>query len=245
MKSLVKLLSLSMLFCWLLGCGAPAQDTTPTTLPTAPTETQLTYPTPDKRIALTFDDGPNRHMGAIIDTLAQYDAKASFFIIGNRTSESNAHYILQAYQAGHEIGNHSYCHEDMTTKTDDEVLEDILQCQTLVEQITGTAPRWFRAPFLRTSQTLYSLVEMPFAGCSVNSGDGSNDNLALDRHYKVVNGAHDGAIVLLHCNDITAGVLPQILHDLKMAGYEFVTITELFGGTPPAPSQTYKQAGTN
>ena len=244
MKKAPPILSLCVLVCWLLGCGAPAEAPS-ATVTTAPTETQSAYPTPDKRIALTFDDGPNRHMGAIIDVLAQYDAKATFFIIGNRTTADTSRYILQAFQAGHELGNHSYSHEDMTVKTNDEVLADILQCQTVVQDITGTAPRWFRAPFLRTSDTLYSLVEMPFAGCSVNAGDGTNENLAADRHYKVVNGAHDGAIVLLHCNDITAGVLPQILHDLKLAGYELVTITELFGGNPPAPSQTYKQNGTN
>ena len=52
------------------------------------------------------------------------------------------------------------------------------------------------------------------------------------------NGAADGSIMLLHCNDITAEILPKILHDLKMQGYEFVTISELFAraGVDPVPN---------
>lgn len=88
---------------------------------------------------------------------------------------------------------------------------------------------------------------MPFAHAGVSAHDGTNSSLAVDRHYKVVDGAYDGAIVIPHCNDITAEVLPQILEDLRMAGYECVTVSELFSrkGVTPDPTAEFMCTDTN
>lgn len=248
-----------MLLCFCLplllmvACGAsqPAETQTepvPTTT-SAPVETTSPYPEADKLIALTFDDGPNVHLETMLDIAAEYDAKFTFFLIGKKISASTEAMIKRAYDEGHEIGNHSYSHEDMTTKTEPEILSEISQTQNAVKAITGEEPAWYRPPFLRANDLTFSLIEMPNAHCSVSAGDGSNDNLAEDRHYRVTSGAHDGAIVLLHCTDITAEVLPRILHDLKMQGYEFVTISELFqrNGVTPDPNAhfQYKDITTN
>lgn len=231
----------------LLGCGAsaPAQTDNSTTAP-AETESRPSYPVPDKLIALTFDDGPNEDMAAMLDVLNEYEAKATFFVVGRKIDKKTGEYISRAYSEGHEIGNHSFSHEDMALKSDEEVLEDIGKTQTLVKDITGTEPVWYRPPFFSIGAGHHSLIQMPFAGQTVTANDGSNDNLAEDRHYKIVNGAYDGAVAILHCNDITAEVLPKILHDLKMNGYEMVTISELFaskGITPEAGAGSmYKDA---
>lgn len=239
MKRIFAAICLFLMAASLFACAAPAETgTTPTpTTTAAPTETEKTYPEPDKLIALTFDDGPNAHMGTILDVLAQYDAKASFFVIGRKIGGAED-YISQAYTEGHEIGNHSFSHEKMTEKTDEQILEEVSKVQTAVADITGEAPIWYRAPFLAANKLTYDLIDMPYAGCGVSAGDGSNDNLAEDRIYRVTSGAYDGAIVLLHCNDITAEVLPQILEELKMQGYEMVTISELFTRTGVTPDIT-------
>lgn len=241
MKRVFSLICLLAAASGLFACGASAPaETTPSPTAAAPTETEKVYPTPDKLIALTFDDGPNKHMDTIIDVLGQYGAKGSFFIIGNKVS-NNASTISHAFNEGHEIGNHSYSHEDMTQKNEDDILQEISWTQSAVSNITGTAPLWYRAPFLRANQLTFDLIDMPYAGCGLSAGDGSNDNLAEDRVYRITSGAYDGAIALLHCNDITAQVLPEILENLKMQGYEFVTISELFArkGVTPDPEATF------
>lgn len=212
----------------LTACGAAAEPTTGTTTVPVTTESQPSYPEPDKLIALTFDDGPNEHMKAMLDTFAEYECKATFFVVGKKIDQKTGEYISRAYNEGHEIGNHSFSHEDMAGKTDDVALEEISKTQTLVKDLTGTEPVWYRPPFFSVGTYHHTLIQMPFAGQAVAAGDGANENLAEDRHYKIVNGAFDGAIAILHCNDITAEVLPKILHDLKMNGYEMVTISELF-----------------
>lgn len=230
----------------LFGCSAVPTGTAPT-VTEPPTETQSKYPTPDKIIALTFDDGPNAHMGLILDALAEYDAKATFFVIGKKVGGAEE-YISRAVQEGHEIGNHSFSHEDMTEKTEEQILEEISRTQKAVADITGTEPAWYRAPFLRANKLTYDLIDMPYAGCGVSAGDGSNDNLAEDRIYRITNGAYDGCIALLHCNNITAEVTPEILESLKRQGYEFVTISELFARKGVAPDPTaefhYKDPST-
>ncbi len=249
MKSVIRVVSIFLLIAALCACGAQTDSQPTETAPTttaAPTETQIVYPEPDKLIALTFDDGPNQHMDTILDVFAEYGGKASFYIIGKKIDGKTSSYIKRAFDEGHEIGSHSFSHEDMTVKTEAEILSEISRTQRAVKEIIGVEPVWYRPPFLRANDLTYSLIDMPHAGSAVSAGDGSNDNLAEDRHYRIISGAYDGAIALLHCNDITAEVLPQILHDLKMMGYEFVTTSELFarkGIDPvPTPGSMYKSA---
>jgi len=241
MKYFARALCLLMATILLSGCGSPSpeQSDAPQTTAAPSTEATSAYPEPDKLIALTFDDGPNDHMDVMLDVLARYDAKASFFIIGRKVSGADD-CILRAYSEGHEIGNHSFSHEDMTEKTQEQILEEISKTQKAVADITGQEPAWYRAPFLRASDLTYDLIDMPYAGCGISAEDGSNDNLPEDRIYRITSAAYDGAIALLHCNDITAEVLPQILEDLKMQGYEFVTISELFERTGVTPDTTAK-----
>ena len=240
MKRIISVLCFVCCLFLLAACGAPAAESTQPqqTTQATPTETTSPYPTPNKIIALTFDDGPNADMELMLEILAEYDAKASFFLIGKKVSASTEAMLKRAFDEGHELANHSTSHTDLTLMTAEEVAADVEQLQVAVEQITGQRPVWFRAPFLRANDTMYNLIDMPFAGSGVSAGDGSNDNLAEDRHYRITSGAYDGAIALLHCNNVTAEILPKILHDLKMQGYEFVTISELFARKGVTPDGT-------
>lgn len=236
-----RLLRIGALFCvCALMCGCNAGKA----VPDATTEeTASKYPTPDKLIALTFDDGPNMHMGTMLDTLAQYDAKATFFVIGKKINSDTAAYIERAVQEGHEIGNHSFHHVRLTEISEQEVLDEINKTQEAVCQITGIEPRWFRSPFGASNEQTIALIKMPRAGYAVSVGDGSNSNSADDRYLRLISGAYDGAIALLHVNDISAEILPKMLETLKMQGYEFVTVSELFAkrNIEPESGGVYKE----
>ncbi len=232
MQRLIKLLSILLAILMLCGCGGNGQET-------EPTDTKTAYPEPDKIIALTFDDGPDIDMNDILDVFAEHGGKATFFLIGKKIDAETGEYVKRAYNEGHEIGNHSFSHEKMTLKTQDEIISEVSKVQEKVKELTGVEPVWYRPPFLAANALTYMSIDMPHAHCSSSAGDGTNQGTVEERVQNIIGSAHDGAIALLHCGSITAQALPEILHQLKMQGYEFVTISELFervGNDPVAAS---------
>lgn len=233
MKRILRFVSAILALLLLAGCGAPANNTDQTT------EAKNQYPEPDKVIALTFDDGPDTDMSDILDVLAEYDAKASFFLIGNKINDETGEYVKRAYNEGHEIGNHGFNHIKMTNLSQDEIISEISQVQEAVKALIGVEPVWYRPPFLAANTLTYMSINMPHANCSASANDGTNDGTVEERIQSIMGSAQDGAIALLHCNNLTVQALPEILHRLKQQGYEFVTISELFereGHTPVASS---------
>jgi len=94
--------------------------------------------TETKLIALTFDDGPNTTTTKdVLDILEQYDAKASFFLIGDNINDESAKSVKRAYDMGCEIDNHSKTHSNMAAMDADTVKAEIAFVDEWVEQITG------------------------------------------------------------------------------------------------------------
>jgi peptidoglycan/xylan/chitin deacetylase (PgdA/CDA1 family) len=98
---------------------------------------------------LTFDDGPDPDTTPrVLDLLDEAGAKAIFFVVGER-AKNNSALVRRIKESGHEIGNHSYSHKRFGSFRD--VLADIQQCQAIVTETTGIAPRWFRPPYGRVT----------------------------------------------------------------------------------------------
>ena len=237
-------LILAMLLVCAAGCGSQNTESTPTTKSTNESTTETVVP--DKLIALTFDDGPNgQMMPAFLDYLKEQNVKATFFVIGSYVP-TYKNVIKRAYDEGHEIGNHSYSHIDLTELTKDQLLSEIEKCQVEVELVTGERPKFFRPPFLAVNDIMNENIDLPYAsGYTIN--DGTEGTIADDRYYKTVTQAHDGAIMLLHCsfhNDETLEALKKIIPELRAQGYEFVTLSELFErtGVTPETGIMYKDA---
>ncbi len=192
----------------------------------------------DKVIALTFDDGPNTTTtNEILDLLEQYDAKASFFLIGDNINEESAVSVKRAYDMGCEINNHSKTHSHMAGMTVEEIQAEVNYVDERVYEITGEYTKFFRPPFIATSQTMYDAIEQPFI-CGFDCKDFMADVTAEDRANAIIGNAKDGLIVLLHDaagNDQTVEALKTVIPTLQEEGYDFVTLTELFerqGETP-------------
>jgi peptidoglycan/xylan/chitin deacetylase (PgdA/CDA1 family) len=104
-------------------------------------------------ICLTFDDGPDpAYTQKILDILADFDIKATFFVLG-RAAEQFPNLIEQMASAGHSIGNHSYSHHHPWMISSDRAKHEVAYTTAIIKKITGSAPRWFRPPFgrLRTA----------------------------------------------------------------------------------------------
>jgi len=192
----------------------------------------------DKLIALTFDDGPNTTTtNEILDVLEQYGAKATFFLIGDNINEESAVSVKRAYDMGCEIGNHSKTHAHMANMTPSEIADEIAYVDERVYEITGEYTKFFRPPFIATSQTMYDNIEQAFI-CGLDTRDFMADVTAQQRAETVISSARDGIIVLMHDaagNEQTVEAVKTIIPELQSQGYEFVTLSELFerqGETP-------------
>jgi peptidoglycan/xylan/chitin deacetylase (PgdA/CDA1 family) len=171
---------------------------------------------PDEQgLLLTFDDGPDpRVTPAVLDLLAEYRARAVFFVVGNRIPK--APYLLRRIlDEGHSIGNHTYFHPLNGIPRLREYYRDVRQCQTVLEAHTGVRPSLFRPPL--GALTVASLIAPRMAGLrtmlwSVDVGDwGLRNHLDAPRAgERLAQAANPGDIVLLHDDNACVVTLLQV-----------------------------------
>ena len=181
-----------------------------------------------KLIALTFDDGPGAYTGRLLDGLKERGVKVTFFMVGKNV-KSRSEIVARAYQEGHQIANHSYDHTSLTTLSDSGVRSQIQETNALLDNACGTGTAYMvRAPYGNTNATVRSAVGAPLVYWAVDPLDWKDRNAATVKS-RVVDGAYDGAIILLHDIHSTSvdGALDAI-DTLLDQGYEFVTVAELF-----------------
>ncbi len=191
-----------------------------------------------KLLALAFDDGPNTTTtNEVLDVLDQYNAKATFFLIGLNINDESAKSVKRAYDMGMEIANHSKTHNSMMNMTPEEIKAEIDYVDEKVEAITGEKTKCFRPPFIGVSQTMYDNIDIPFI-YGADTQDYMEQVDVDERVENILKNAKDGTIYLMHDsagNDKTVEALKIALPKLVEQGYEFVTISELFerqGETP-------------
>jgi len=183
-----------------------------------------------KYIALTFDDGPNPDVTPrILESLTLYDAKATFFMLGNQV-EYYPTVAKQVAEAGHEVASHSNSHSDMTKLGIDSIKQEINQTSKKIEEATGSKPTLFRPPYgAYDNQTITYLKNNGYSIIlwSVDSLDWKNRD-ATKINELILDTIKDGAIVLMHdIHPTTADALPQLLTSLTNEGYKFITVSEL------------------
>ena len=184
-----------------------------------------------KYIALTFDDGPSdTTTKKVLSKLKKYGVKASFFLIGNNMTPEREYLVKEEIAYGCDIQNHSLTHSDMREMDADTIKAEINETTRKIVALTGKEPTFFRPPYIYVNDTMFDNIPLIFI-----SGYGCNDWIpeesANQRAKMAIDGARDGAVILLHDlegNDATVEALDTIIPELKNRGYEFVTITDLF-----------------
>ncbi|MFJ7934507.1 polysaccharide deacetylase family protein [Sporosarcina sp. NPDC096371] len=193
--------------------------------------------TDEKLIALTFDDGPDKtYTAQILDLLAQYDAKSTFFVIGER-AEKFPDLVRRLDDDGHEIANHTYTHPYSTTT--DNLKQELKKTNDVIRDITGTAPFLYRPVggsynerMINTAvQSGYKVVMWSWHLDTKDWKRPGVQNIVS----MVTSGAKPGNIVLFHDaggdRSQTVAALKQILPALQKQGYTFVTVSELMDRT--------------
>lgn len=184
----------------------------------------------DKKIALTFDCAWNADdIDKILDALDMYNAKATFFVVGDWAKEYSGA-LEKIYSRGHQIGTHSMSHKDYTTLTKEEILRDINACEDTVMNITDDRPILVRAPSGAYNDTVIQSCEEShriYIQWSVDGLDYTDDATEDSIYNRVVEKTGAGDIILLHNGTkFTAGALPKILCTLSQ-DYEFSTVYDM------------------
>lgn len=178
-------------------------------------------------IALTFDDGPYAPVGnQIMDCLAQYNGKATFFIVGNRVA-SYRQELQRMVSEGHEIGNHTYEHKYLTKLNSDQIKYQINKCNDAVFDACGVRPELVRLPGGLKNNTVIENINVPIIMWSIDTMDWKTKN-AVKTEESVIGKVKDGDIILMHEIYKQSGLAAtSIIPKLTEQGYQLVTVSEL------------------
>lgn len=185
------------------------------------------------QVALTFDDGPHpRLTPRLLDMLAAANAKATFYLIGNRVRQW-PQIARRIAEEGHEIGNHSWSHPFLDKYSDAGVLNEIDRTSSAIFDATGKAPITFRPPYgaftARQREMLFAQRKLPSILWSVDPRDWRRPGAAVVAR-RILDGTHQGSIILSH--DIQSGTveaMPTVLNGLNSRGLQMVTMSDLMG----------------
>jgi peptidoglycan/xylan/chitin deacetylase (PgdA/CDA1 family) len=201
-----------------------------------------------KLIALTIDDGPTREWTPqVLRILRRRDTKATFFRVGKR-AQAEPGLVMQTADAGHEQGNHTWAHDDLTRHDETFDRDSLERTAELLAKLTGQAPTLCRPPYGRIDSVGLAVCAGLRYGVTLWSNRVTGVNASIDVD-EVLEQASPGSIVLLHDggpepNATLMKQLDRLTGSMTDAGYRFVTVSELLAasaqegaGDPPARSE--------
>lgn len=188
---------------------------------------------------LTFDDGPTRNITPrILDTLKQYNVKATFFVLG-QLAEQNRDLLKREFEEGHSIGNHSYTHDYKNIyRSVPSFMQEFNTANNIIENNIGNG---FKTELFRFPGGSFEKRKNPFKeklksqgvryiDWNVSSGDAAGQNVPVQNilsNIKSTSSGKNHIVILMHdasTKKTTADALPQIIEYLKSQGYEFKTL---------------------
>lgn len=193
-----------------------------------------------KCVALTFDDGPGPYTDRLLHVLQDNDAKATFFLIGNKVA-ANPSGAKRIADAGMEIGSHTWEHPNMTTIPAEDIAGQFSRASDAIAAATGQKPVLYR-PAGGLSNDAVRHVAGRFGQAEilwdVIPFDWVNDSNTAATRSILMTQIKPGSVVLFHDTySSTVDLVYQFLPVLKANGYRLVTVSELLG--PRAPGSSY------
>lgn len=180
-----------------------------------------------KKVALTFDDGPNPYYTEpLLEGLKERGVKATFFLLGKEV-EKHPEIVEEIFRQGHVIGNHSYQHEQLSKLSDDAACAQVERTNGLIYEITGEYPLYLRPPYGDWKDGLDCETTMIEVLWDVDPRDWATGSAGtvVERIMKKV---EEGDIILMHdASDSSVKAALMVVDRLREEGYEFVTVEEL------------------
>lgn len=178
-------------------------------------------------VALTYDDGPQASVGnRIMDCLAQYGGKATFFLVGERVP-SHAAEVQRMVNEGHEVANHTMNHKYLQKLGAAEIQSQVAQCNDVIEATCGVRPRLMRLPGGNSNATVKANTHMPMIQWNIDTLDWKTRN--ADKTVEaVLSKVQDGDIILMHeLYSQTGDASLRIIPELANRGFQMVTVSEM------------------
>ncbi len=193
--------------------------------------------TDSNTVYLTFDDGPGKYTGQVLDILQQYDVQATFFVLGEHAVRS-PELIRRMAEEGHVIGNHTYNHSyEELYRNFREFWSQIKRTESIIHSVTGERPALVRAPggtYGHFDDVYYNLLDQAgytVVDWNVDSGDSRRSGVpAQEIVQQSTRGITERGdkVVLLHdggARGETVKALPRIIKKYQAAGYSFAVLT--------------------
>jgi peptidoglycan/xylan/chitin deacetylase (PgdA/CDA1 family) len=191
-------------------------------------------------VALTFDDGPSEWTEQILDVLAAHRARATFFVIGTM-AESRAELVRRIASEGNEVGNHTWSHPRLARDCDDaRVFAELKQTSDLLEEMLGSPPRRFRAPYHDVDarvEAVAASIGLEHTTTTVTAPDWHPGAAAAFIATMVLQRVGAGAVIGLHdgfppdeadaSRDATVAAVATLVPRLVERGFECVTASTL------------------
>ncbi|MBS1798710.1 MAG: glycosyltransferase [Acidobacteria bacterium] len=208
-----------------------------------------------KKVALSFDDGPDPvWTPRILDVLKKYNVKGAFFMIGEE-AEKYVGTMQRVYREGHEIGNHSFTHPDISEISNAQADLQLNLTERLFASKLGVQPLYFRPPYSIDQEPDTNDQAAPvdriqslgyvIVGNKIDTNDWDENprktpKEITDSVFEQISAMEKkpwmrGSIILLHDGggdrSATVAALPVLIQSLREQGYEIVPISELVGKT--------------
>lgn len=189
--------------------------------------------TDEKDVFLTFDDGPTPEITSwVLDQLAQYNALATFFMVGDQVKKHPdiAHQVIDA---GHEVGNHTRTHVNGKKISTYSYLREFTECQQILREYTGTTPALFRPPYGRITKAQATPIlnrGIEIVMMDIITGDFDVKRNARQVAETALTHADKGSVILFH-DSVKAwprlqAALPLVLESLANEGFRFRKIEQ-------------------
>lgn len=181
----------------------------------------------EKKIALTFDDGPrSKTTPVLLDGLKERDVKVTFFVIGEYAAQY-PEIVKREAKEGHIVGNHTWSHVEITRISEEQARKEIMDTSELIEKITGKPTAFMRPPFGAWQKELELELNVMPVLWNVDPLDWTTEN-EDEIVNKVVTDVKENDIILLHdCYISSVNAALRIVDLLQKEGYTFVTVEEL------------------
>ncbi|SFS69605.1 polysaccharide deacetylase family protein [Paenibacillus sp. BC26] len=190
--------------------------------------------TPDKLLAITFDDGPNPDWTPrFLQVFQQYGAKATFYVHGTNM-EKYPDVAKRMDEEGHEFGNHSYSHPHMASLSKEEQTEELRRAEQIIVDVIGKRPSTFRPPYLEYNDDLLAVCEQ-FGYPVIHATNPDTRDWDMPGTEHIVNVTRPevraGSILLFHDGfgdrSQSLAAIQILVPELIEQGYKLVTISEL------------------
>ena len=178
-----------------------------------------------RQVAISFDDGPGGNTDWLLDYLKQKNIPVTFFLICEQIPRYPNTVKRQAAE-GHEIGYHSYSHQNHLFLTSEQIISDFEKSNNMLKELTGQEFTLWRTPGGNYDQQVLDCVALPHILWSLDTLDWQSKDADVI-YERIINNSFDGAIVLMHdiYGTTIAGAI-RAMDALQDAGYEFLTVSE-------------------